>query len=208
MNTAMTTKFSILLACIGVCLCAAACANPRAQAAKALEQQLAGRREGRAKSMRAYTRALEALDDADSAGARKHLNRAIAQDNNNAHAWMALGALEHDQGNLHEAAQAFDRAARLAPLRYEPHYNLGMIFESVRKYPQAIREYETALKYAPHQVEVMENLARCYIATRTRPEDARELVSRALNAEYRPEWVRWLRKQQSRLSGDREAPRR
>ena len=90
------------------------------------------------------------------------------------------------------------------PTRYEPRFNLGSIFESVRHYPRAIEQYEIVLGLAPGQLEVMENLARCYLKANQRLERARELIERALRSEHRPEWIRWLNYQAIRLSSRKD----
>ena len=208
----ITLGLSYLSACIGLCLTLPACANPQAQAAQALKQQLAAKRADQIQSMKAYTRALAAMDKGDTTNAKKHLNQAIAQDNDNAHAWMALGRLEYDQDNLHKAAKAFDHAARLSPLRYEPHYNLGIVLESAGNYTQAIHQYQIALKHAPHQIHIKENLARCYLKTNanTSTRHAKQLISQALTTESRPQWIQWLKQKERQLGlcGDAEAARR
>jgi tetratricopeptide (TPR) repeat protein len=206
MSVKKTLRLSNLLACISVCLYATACANPQAQAAKALEQELAARRAARTKSMRMYNHATKALNDGDTTNAKKLLNEAIQQDDDNAHAWMTLGRLEYNQGNLQQAAQAFNHASRLAPLQYEPHFNLGSVLESAGLHLRAIREYQIALQYAPDQVETMENLARCYIATKTEPDKTKQLISQALNVELRPEWIHWLKRQQLQLNQQHHEP--
>jgi Flp pilus assembly protein TadD len=112
---------------------------------------------------------------------------------------MQLGLMHYEGGEFYDAAQAFRRASRLRPERYEPHYDIGMVYEAVGHFPQAIREYQAALELAPDQVEVTENLAMCYIACGTDTDEALELVHSALKTETRPEWVEWLTRQEIRL---------
>ena len=86
--------------------------------------------------------------DADAAGkpeaAADLFQRAVAADENNAAAWMALGGVELRLEGYFEAAEAFHHAARLAPTRYEPHFNLGTVLEAVGRYSDAIKAYEAA----------------------------------------------------------------
>jgi tetratricopeptide (TPR) repeat protein len=144
----------------------------------------------------------EAMDKSQPQQARKCLTQALHEDDKNAMACMALGAMEYDEGRYYEAACAFHRAARLEPTRYEPHFNIGLVMESAGLYSKAIPAYESALKLSPDQVEVMEHLARCYIKTHTNLEKARGLIDKASAAECRAEWVRWLEQQSRKLENE------
>lgn len=175
------------------------CHDPRRAALMELQGELANRQMARQRSAELHTKAREALEAGDIRQARADLFMALEADERNAAAWMTLGRLEYEAENLTEAAQAFHRAARLAPTRYEPRFNLGSVLERAGRYDRAITEYESALKLAPDQVEVMENLARCYIKTRTKLPTARHLIGQALLVESRPDWVRWLKLESDRL---------
>ena len=189
--------------CIWTCLCG--CQDLRVEARDRVKNELAERNTRRAHSVELCRKAQDACEKHDVPRARVLLNRAVTEDSRNTYAWMALGSLEFDQENMYEAAQAFHQAARLEPTRYEPHFNIGTVLESVGRYSQAINEYEAALKLAPNQVEVMENLARCYIKANVKLDKARELVNRALRSEYRIEWIRWLQQQLRHCEKKREA---
>ena len=190
----------------GICLCVslAACADPRVKAAGELEAEMAARHARRARSEDLLAQAAKAVERSDLSAARRCLDESLAADAQNAHAWMALGALEFGQDDICGAAQSFHRAARLEPMRYEPRYNLGIVLESVGKHSEAAKEYEIALERAPDQVEVMENLACCYVRTNTNGDKVRPLVEKALRQEHRPEWVRWLQEQACRLDQQKE----
>jgi len=175
------------------------CVDRQQEAIETLNQELAERSARRSRSQALYRSALRARQDGDLAAARELMAAAVEKDDRNARAWMRLGLYQYEEGNLYDAAQAFHRASRLRPERYEPHFNIGMVHESVGHLRQAIREYELALELAPGQVAVMENLARCYLATNTEMDKAKRLVNQALESESRPEWVRWLTGQAIRL---------
>ena len=176
--------------------------NPR----RLLSEEVAQRQQQQQRSMELYEQGLRLRSQSKPAQARKSLRQAVELDGRNGLAWLALGVVETGDGVFYEAAQAFDRAARLMPSRYEPHFNLGSIFESVRHYPRAIEQYEIASGLALGQLEVMENLARCYLKANQRLERARELIEQALRSAHRPEWIRWLNYQAIRLSSREDDP--
>ena len=197
-------SFAVLL--VGWLTMSIGCQAPEKDSRQLLSEELAQRQQQRQRSMELYEQGLQLHSQSKPEEARETLKQAVGLDGRNGLAWLALGVVEAGDGHFYEAAQAFDRAARLMPNRYEPHYNLGSIFESVRHYPRAIEQYEIALGLAPGQLEVMENLARCYLKANQRLERARELIERALRSEHRPEWIRWLNYQAIRLSSRKDDP--
>jgi tetratricopeptide (TPR) repeat protein len=176
------------------------CGPQRGQARRAVSNELSAREQARRESNELYRRAVAERGAGHDDAARALLGRAVRLDDGNVHAWMALGAVEFDSERYLEAAEAFHRAAKLAPSRYEPHFNFGTVLEAVGRYDDAIHAYETASELAPDEVEVIENLARTLVRARRDPERTRMLIDRALELEYRPEWVQWLRMQAVRLA--------
>ena len=53
---------------------------------------------------------------------------------------MALGDVEFRRDRYYESAEAFHEAARLAPTRFEPHFNLGIVFETIGRYSRFLRQ--------------------------------------------------------------------
>ena len=177
-----------------------ACRPEARSPSEVIKAELAARQVRQAESAQLVQKALRAYEDCENEKARKYLQQAIAADDRNVHAWMGLGAVEYKDDHLFEAAKAFDKAGYLASTRYEPLFNLGLVYERAGLCRKATQAYEAALKRDPDQVEVMENLARCYITSRSQPEKTFELVKRALELEMRPEWLRWLEAQLERLN--------
>jgi len=182
-----------------LCFCLAICScqhnNNLSSATKIYEAELSERKKAEAESNRLYEKTMTAYSESRSEDAVTHLTEAVNIDSQNSKAWMALGVLKYERGRIFEAARAFHRASRLEPTRYEPHFNLGSIFESVGYHEQAIEEYKIALKLAPSKIEVMENLARCYFRSGKNTPNVQNLVRQALQKELRPEWRRWLEMQ-------------
>lgn len=188
--------------CLATCvLCAAAgCHNGRTEARKAMQDELATRQAQAKESLRLAKKGQDAVEDRDYAKARQLLTQAVQADDRNVVAWMLLGKAEFEDHRLYYAAEAFHRARRLAPTRYEPVYNLGLVYERAGRYGDAIADYESALRLQPEQTEVMENLARTYVLSGQRPDRARELMKEALLRENRPEWRHWLQMQLVKLT--------
>ncbi len=188
----ISRRICVILCVVCASLIPCSCQRGRSPALKAYNAALSARNETQAKSMQLYQEGMKAHSESKAEEAIQYMREAVEADSQNAQAWMTLGVLEYKRGNVFEAARAFHRTGRIAPTRYEPHFNLGTIFEAVGYYEQAIEEYEIALKLSPNEVEVMENLARCYFRNDTNLEKARKLVRCALRHELRPEWQRWL----------------
>ena len=194
----MTIRLASVL--VATALLAAGGCRPAPPRHEAWRAELARRQADAAKSVELCRQGMEAHERDDLDGARSLLSEAVEVDETNAHAWMALGVTEMDRDNLFEAAAAFDRAGRLEPSRYEPHYNIGLLYETAGRYGRAAEAYEIALQLAPDQNEVLGNLARCYIRSNTQLHRAKELIDRALTTERRPEWLEWLQRQSMRLT--------
>jgi len=181
------------------------CQDPQqVRAQRAVARELEARRVRRAESMELYRQGRQACRARDLERAGELLGKAVGVDDRNVLAWMTLGLVHHERQRAYEAAEAFHRAARLEPTRYEPHFNLGIVLESAGRLGPAIDAYEKALALAPEEVAVMENLARCYIRADRDLGRAAELVEKALRSERRPEWRLWLQQQSARLA-DRKA---
>jgi Tfp pilus assembly protein PilF len=187
------------MTCLAACASLAGChtgASPEDQLRVELEQ----RRELHQRSDDLCQSAMLAISRGETESARGMLLKAVDIDGRNPRAWMLLGKVELGDDRLFEAAKAFHAACRVMPYRYEPHYNLGCVFEAGGQPSRAAVEYEAALELAPDQLEVMENLARCYIDLGEKHERAAELIGRSLRTELRPEWILWLQQQQKKLS--------
>ncbi len=190
--------FAVVFGAVG--LSAGGCASDQANAQRAVQAEMRQRRADQLRARQHYQAGMRAYEKGDLERARTALDAAVAVDDRNVSAWMALGVVAHEQNQLFDAASAFGSAAKLAPSRYEPHFNLGAIHESVGRYGHAIEAYETALQLAPENVEVMENLARCYLRTNQRKGEAKRLIEAALQREQRPEWRHWLQMQALKLA--------
>lgn len=197
----MNRKIRILRiagALLAACLLVGGCENNRREARQELIEEMAQRQTARQESRALYQEAMSEYRAGLIEDARRLLRESVEADSRNAPAWVAMGVLEYENNNLFEAADAFGRALRLEPRRVEPHYNMGLVYETAGKYSQAVESYEKALELAPDEPTVMENLIRCYIKT-DHPREALRLIDGALLLEQRPPWREWLELQKFRL---------
>ncbi|MGE5612384.1 MAG: tetratricopeptide repeat protein [Bacillota bacterium] len=194
----------VLSTLLMVVLCS--CQSPQNRAKETLAQELTARQANRVKSMQLYASGVQAQKQSRPAEARNCFSAAIEADGDNVYAWMSLGAMAFDEANYYRAAEAFHRASKLAPTRYEPLLNAGTVYETVGRFADAIKSYEAALRLDPDQLETLENLARTYIRASRNPQRARELIDQALLRERRPEWRQWLLAQSIHLSCVKATP--
>jgi Flp pilus assembly protein TadD len=201
----MTTWLTWLLVVLMSLAALAGCQRPGVDRRQTLRAEFQARQEAWHRSVDLHRQGMAAYHRGDLQLAAERLEAAVHADSGNAAAWLAMGVAAFDQRRVFEAAQAFEQAAGLAPADFEPHYNLGLLFESLGYHDQAIDAYESALRLAPDHLHVMENLARVYIRAERNLERARLLVSRALEREFRPQWRQWLQLQAVQLDHRLEA---
>ena len=117
----------------------------------------------------------------------------IAQQKSTANDWMKLGNLSVITRKFKVAELAFRKAAELSPKSWEPHYNLGDLYDAANLTDVARKEYELAIKhntgnYKPHHgmglwfmkqnqlKEAIEQLAIAHQLSPTAPEPAYNLA--------------------------------
>lgn len=129
--------------------------------------------------------------DCDFEKAEKLLQEALANDVRFGPAHHSLGVLYLWQKKLYLAAWEFEYAARLMPDRFEPLNNLGLVYESVGKYEQAMGFYLLAREKAPNNPEVIANLARASFRNGETVEQMRTVLEDILATDSRTEWRCW-----------------
>jgi cytochrome c-type biogenesis protein CcmH/NrfG len=194
-----TCRIGLALVMLTLPLCSCHHQQSNTEAQQALAEEVSARQQGREQSMRLYQEGVKAQKAGRQEQAHKCFAAAVNADNHNVYAWMALGSVNFELENYYGAAEAFYEASRLAPTRYEPHYNMGTVYEAVGRLNDAIKAYETALRLDGEEVAVMENLARACVRSNQNLGRARELIDRALLRENRPQWRQWLQMQSLRI---------
>lgn len=107
-----------------------------------------------------YTRALEALGQADFPAAIALLEELVVEDSANALAWSRLGACYLETQRPSDAVEALSRAVQVAPTDAQAHYLLGNAAGSLGQLDRAAACYRRALELDPHHVRAEEFLMK------------------------------------------------
>jgi hypothetical protein len=134
----------------------------------------------------------------DLCKAEEHLQKALLADVTYGPAHNTLGMLYQKQRKLYLAAWEFEYANKLMPERFEPLYNLALVYEAADKLDRAIEYASMAFSIAPRNADVMETLIRTRIRNGDPIEEVRPLIKEVLFYETRANWVCWAKEQLSR----------
>jgi tetratricopeptide (TPR) repeat protein len=93
------------------------------------------------------------------------------------------GVTAFNAGNLKEAAQAFEKAAELAPKLVQAHTNLAAAYIRLNRNEDALRELQKAVELAPNSFQISVQLAATY-AQLKRYEEAVATFQTALAIEH------------------------
>jgi hypothetical protein len=125
--------------------------------------------------------------------AEEHLQKALVADVTYGPAHNTLGMLYLRQRKLYLAAWEFEYAQRLMSDRFEPVYNLGLVYEAADKLDRAIEFYSMAFSLSPRTPDVLEGLARARLRNGEPLASVRPLLKEILFYETRPAWVCWAK---------------
>ncbi|MFN8707373.1 MAG: hypothetical protein ACK50J_11880 [Planctomyces sp.] len=146
-----------------------------------------------------HEEALELLEKSQNgkpaklAEAEAHLQKSLIADITYGPAHNTLGIVYMRQRNFYKAAWEFEYAAKLMPDHFEPHYNLGQLYESADKLETSILYYEQAMALAPRNPEVIGNLANARLKSGCELEEVRPLLEMLIFHDHRAEWISWAR---------------
>ena len=155
-----------------------------------------------------HARALAKLDAGDTVGAEQLIQRALIEDVGFGPAHNSLGSLYFRQGKLYLAAWEFEYAMREMEGRAEPHNNLGLVYESVRKFDDAIACYEAAVALDPRSIEYLSNLARAKVRRGDLDDETILLLDQVAFGDDRPGWRSWAMEQLEVFHASRPRPSR
>jgi hypothetical protein len=131
--------------------------------------------------------------ECNPAKAEEHLQKALVADATYGPAHNTLGMLYLRQRRLYLAAWEFEYAQKLMPERFEPLYNLGLVYEAADKLDRAIEFYSMAFSISPRTPDVLESLARARLRNGETIANVRPLLKEILFYESRPFWVCWAK---------------
>ena len=108
-----------------------------------------------------------ALMEEDTIKAMKYIQAAINEDQTLFNAYDQMGVLYSSKADL-LALDYFNTALRLQPYRYDIHYKVGMFYQSLQAFDEAVQAYERALaiksdhKISLHNIAVIEVYRKNY----------------------------------------------
>jgi hypothetical protein len=129
----------------------------------------------------------------DLVKAEEHLQKALVADVTYGPAHNTLGMLYLRQRRLYLAAWEFEYAQRLMSDRFEPLYNLGLVYEAADKLDRAIEFYSMAFSISPRTPDVLESLVRARLRNGETVANVRPLLKEIIFYETRPVWVCWAK---------------
>jgi tetratricopeptide (TPR) repeat protein len=129
---------------------------------------------------------LVAAEQAGEAGeyadAIKLFEALLAQNPTLTDAYLGLGSVQLESGQLKPAERSYSRAARLEPGSFDAQFGHGTVLEALRKYSEAVRAYQRALAIRPTSVVANVGAAKTLIAL-GRPEAAVSFAKTAAKLE-------------------------
>jgi tetratricopeptide (TPR) repeat protein len=142
-----------------------------------------------------HRHAISAMEAGNLEKAERICKQILSNQNGFAPAHNTLGTIYFQQGKYYPAAWEFEYAKRKMPQRPEPHNNLGLIYERVQRYPEALDSYAQAIEIEPANPEYLGNWIRLRIKQGDRSFEAKHALETLLQIESRPEWAEWARRQ-------------
>ncbi len=136
--------------------------------------------------------------------AEKAFHQALIADSSFGPAHNNLGKLYFDNGDNYLAAREFELANCEMPDRPEPLNNIGLIYERVDKFDEAVNYFSQAYELHPTNPEYLGNLVRARISRGDRTTDVRDQLEELRLIENRPEWQDWAAEQLE--LGDLDSP--
>lgn len=134
-----------------------------------------------------------AVMDASPARAEDLLRRALTADLFYGPAHNNLGAILLERGELYQASEEFQWAARLMPAHPDPRMNLALTLELGGRVDEALATYRTALEVYPEHIPTLQALTRLQVRSGKSDEhSAANLAAIALRGETAG-WRDWAR---------------
>jgi len=147
------------------------------------------------KAKKENEKALKYLESGKPDKAERAFQQSLIADVSYGPAHNNLGKLYYNQANYYLAAWEFEYAIKLMPERVEPRNNLGLVYEKVGKFGEAIETYGEAHMLQPNNPEVLGNLVRARLRRGDPYADVHPLLTDLVVIDTRPDWVAWAKEQ-------------
>lgn len=122
--------------------------------------------------------------------------------------WNNLGLAYMKTGQRLQAAEAFRRAADLAPTESAPDENLALLWLDAGYASDALEHARRALNRNPNSVKGLRLGIQAADRARAADETIREWAKRAIMTEKEPVWLKYFEEQRFRIDAQIEAERR
>lgn len=94
--------------------------------------------------------------------AMRAYQKAVELDPRAAGAWINLGTVYYNTGNLNDAAQCYRAVLAFDADHALAHFNLGNVFDEMQQWDKAREHYEEAIRLSPNSADPHYNLALVY----------------------------------------------
>jgi Tfp pilus assembly protein PilF len=148
-----------------------------------------------AKAESAHNIAIDCICEGDFGNAEQLLRDALICDPSNGAIHNTLGKVYFQKREYYQAAWEFEYAQNALPGRSEPLNNMGMVYEAVDDFEQAIQYYEMALSSDGDNPEYLGNLVRARVRSGDRSMEVHDLLKRLIAIDHRASWIDWARGQ-------------
>lgn len=186
----------LFLATLLLTLAPSGCARFRSQAPTKYQTVSASNRHDITTAKSKHAEALVLLEErVDLPKVEQLLNDSLVADVTYGPAHNSLGSLYYMQNKLYLAAWEFEYAAKLMPDLAQPYNNLGLVYEHVGKYDDAISYYSMALSREGNNPELIGNLVRTRMLNGDRGQDLKQLLSDLALNHTNSGWKSWARDQ-------------
>jgi tetratricopeptide (TPR) repeat protein len=154
----------------------------------------------------AHATAVKAFGEEDAERAEELYLEAVRTFSQYPAVWNNLGVLLMEQDRYNEAAEAFARAAELAPDDPRPVYNEGLLYFN-RRYPhRALPLFEKALQRDPNHLDALRASIQTQVLIREVDEGTLELIARAMMLDPDERWRRFYEENRSKIETLLENP--
>ncbi len=181
----------ILMACAALAGCAQSQRSPR----RAYQTIPANPGRDADRADRDNAQAVDFIEKGDVDKAEAALKRALAADVSHGPAHNNLGTVHLQRGKYYLAAWEFQYATKLMPTQPQPRNNLGLLYERVGRLDDAVAWYGKALDLEPDNPLFLGNSARARIRRGDVGQEVRDLLTKLIEVDVRPEWVAWAQQQ-------------